>query len=292
MIIKDLNNVPHLVEDDGWTEPESAANTSYQPVYPYNNVKQTEAGHLFEMDDTPTRERIRLQHGKSLTFMEMHPNGDQVHKVFGDDYEITIQDKKVRIHGSCKVEILGDCNVEVGGDYNMKVAGDYNLLVGGTMKTRVAENLKFDSDRNISISASENFGGHIHMAAGDYLALSSHLFVTGSINADLITSVTRVEAGQGVSAGPKGFVSLDGGLSLGVPVAVPGTVIAIKSGIFGFSVTTPFLTSIISTNTLGFSVGFFDLLNWAIEYAQHFHLNSGGLGNSGATVNQPIQTVA
>jgi hypothetical protein len=47
------------------------------------------------MDDTPTRERIRLQHGKSLTFIEMHPNGDQVHKVFGDDYEITIKNKDI-----------------------------------------------------------------------------------------------------------------------------------------------------------------------------------------------------
>jgi hypothetical protein len=62
-------------------------------LYPYNDAKQTESGHLFEMDDTPTRERIRLQHGKSLTFIEMQPNGDQVHKVFGDDYEITIKNK-------------------------------------------------------------------------------------------------------------------------------------------------------------------------------------------------------
>ena len=47
-----------------WTEPESAANSEYQPVYPYNNVTQTKGGHSFEMDDTPTRERIRVQHGK------------------------------------------------------------------------------------------------------------------------------------------------------------------------------------------------------------------------------------
>ena len=59
-----------------WTEPESAANTDYQPVYPYNNITQTEAGHTFELDDTPTRERVRLQH-RSGTFIEMHPNGDE-----------------------------------------------------------------------------------------------------------------------------------------------------------------------------------------------------------------------
>ena len=37
---------------DAWTEPESAANTDYQPQYPYNNVTQTAGGHSFELDDT------------------------------------------------------------------------------------------------------------------------------------------------------------------------------------------------------------------------------------------------
>ena len=37
--------------DHSWTQPESAANTDYQPVYPYNNIQQTEAGHKFEMDE-------------------------------------------------------------------------------------------------------------------------------------------------------------------------------------------------------------------------------------------------
>ena len=34
----DINNPPI---DNLWTEPESAANTDYQPIYPYNNVIQT-----------------------------------------------------------------------------------------------------------------------------------------------------------------------------------------------------------------------------------------------------------
>ena len=84
--------------DNSWTEPESAANTDYQPIYPYNNVQVTESGHSFEMDDTPTRERVRLQH-RSGTFIEMHPNGDEVHKVYGNGYEITIKDKNVLIKG-------------------------------------------------------------------------------------------------------------------------------------------------------------------------------------------------
>ena len=63
----------------GWTEPESAANTDYPPDYPYNQVMQSASGHLFEMDDSRGRERVRLTH-RTGTFIEMHPNGDEVHK--------------------------------------------------------------------------------------------------------------------------------------------------------------------------------------------------------------------
>ena len=238
--LPDLGNVPGIASDTGWTEPESAANTSYQPLYPYHDAKQTESGHLFEMDDTPTRERIRLQHGKSLTFIEMHPNGDQVHKVFGDDYEITIKNKNVLIQGRCSVTIVGDCNMEVRGDYNLDVKGDYNLQVAKKMNTRVKGDISFSSDEDVSITANENFGGAIRMAAADHLYLDSHMYVKGSMTADGIITCDSLTAGNelggGVFAGSFGFVSLTGGLSLGAPIAVPGSVFAIGSGTFGIKV--------------------------------------------------------
>ena len=98
-----------------WTEPESAANSDYQPVYPYNNVTQTKGGHSFEMDDTPTRERIRVQHGKG-TFFEMHPNGDEVHKIIGDGYEITLKDKNMLVKGKLNITVEGDAYLWVQGN--------------------------------------------------------------------------------------------------------------------------------------------------------------------------------
>lgn len=94
----------------GWTEPESAANKDTPPQAPYNHVTATESGHSFEMDDTPKRERVRLQH-RSGTFIEMHPNGDEVHKVYGDGYEITIKDKNVLIEGNCNITVNGPCTL-------------------------------------------------------------------------------------------------------------------------------------------------------------------------------------
>lgn len=257
-------NVPNVAGDSGWTEPESAVNETYQPIYPYYDVKITDGGHLFAMDDTPGRENIRLQHGKSYTFIEMHPNGDQVHKVFGDDYEITIKDKKVLIQGKCSVTVMGDCNMEVKGDYNLDVKGDYNLKVGGKINAFSTDDLNILSKADIAIQSGEDFNS-ISLAASDVVQVRSDLNVAGAIQGDLITSKTRVDAGTGVSAGPLGFVSLTGGLAVGFPVASFGDVRALKSGTFGVSVTTSSLTSLFSTTIIGGSIWESDVVNYILR---------------------------
>jgi hypothetical protein len=266
MATPELGNIPSIAGDKGWTEPESAANTSYQPIYPYNDVKQTESGHLFEMDDTPTRERIRLQHGKTLTFIEFHPNGDQVHKVFGDDYEITIKNKNVLIKGNCNITVNGDCNMEVKGNHNVDVKGDYNLQVAGKMNTRVKGDVSLSSDSDVSVQAGTDYGGNsISLAATDVVQVRSDLNVAGAIQGDIITSKTRVDAGTGVRAGPLGFVSLTGGLAVGFPVATFGSVMASVSGTFGLSVTTASLTSLFSTTIIGGSIWESDVVNYILR---------------------------
>jgi hypothetical protein len=198
--------LPPSPSDNSWTEPESARNTETPPVYPYNNIQQTESGHSFEMDDTPTRERVRLQH-RIGTFLEMHPDGDEVHKVYGTGYEIYLKGKNVLIKGTCNITIEGDANMEVKGDHNVQVAGDYNLLVGGKMNTRVVGDISQSSDGDMSITANENFGGAIRMAASDHVYIDSDLVVAGSASADLITAETRINAGTGLYAGLLGVYS-------------------------------------------------------------------------------------
>jgi hypothetical protein len=230
-----LNQSP---SDNLWTEPESAANTDYQPVYPYNNITVTESGHSFEMDDTPARERVRLQH-RSGTFIEMHPNGDEVHKVYGDGYEITIKNKNVLIKGTCNITVEGDCNMQVLGDFNQSVKGDYNLEVAGKMKQRVVGDISLSSDEDISITANENFGGAVRIAAADNVTISSDLVVGGSIAGDIISAETRINAGTGVYAGPLGVFSLGPITSL-VSMQAP-------LGTFGL-MTAIMMTDVVNTN--------------------------------------------
>jgi hypothetical protein len=199
-----MATIPQSPSDNLWTEPESAANIDTPPVYPYNNIQQTESGHSFELDDTPSRERVRLQH-RAGTFLEMHPNGDEVHKIYGTGYEIHLKGKNVLIKGACNITIEGDANMDIKGNHNVQVAGDYNILVGGKMNTRVVGDISVSSDADLSITANENFGGAIRMAAADHVYIDSDLVVAGAAAADLITAETRINAGTGLYAGPLGI---------------------------------------------------------------------------------------
>lgn len=212
-----------------FTEPPSSGSAENPPEYPYNNVQQTESGHSIEMDDTPNQERIRIQHGKKPSFIELQATGDVVHKIVGDGYEIIAGNKNVVISGFCNITINGDCNMHVIGNKNEKIDGDYNLIVAGGYNLRSHNDLSISGDSDISIAASEDFGGSLRLAAADNLYLNGDLDVGGSITCDTITAESRVNAGMGVSAGPYGFTSALGGLSLGMPfagkpVAVPGCI--------------------------------------------------------------------
>ena len=263
-----------------WSEPKSPASVETPPQYPYNNVTKTKSGHTFEMDDTPNRERIRLQHrgqnnGTPGTFIEMHPTGDEVHKIYGDGYEIIIKNKNVLIKGTCNITINGDCNMEVAGDLNHKVGGDYNLRVDGKINVRGKKDLSISGDSDVSITASEKFGGQMRIGAADSLIVASDLVVGGSISADIISSATRVNAGTGVYAGPMGFTSSTGGISLGFPsaaspVAVPGAINAVASITSLVSVNAPVANfGLANVGTLN-SVLMMDIINSNI-YNYHVH---------------------
>ena len=253
------------IEDRGWTEPESAASVENPPKPPYNNITQTPSGHMFEMDDTNSRERVRLQH-RTGTFIEMHPNGDEVHKVYGDGYEISIKNKNVLIKGHCNITIEGDSIIDVKGDKVENIKGNYSVVVGGVYSVVGTKQINLATNGDFTLGAGSTIGGgDIYLTTSGQVFVSADMTVAGGLVADLITSTTRVDALTGVSAGPLGFVSILGGLSIGAPVALPetinclgiinagvamtslgpvtaGTIVTAPSGIFGL------MTDTINTN--------------------------------------------
>ena len=279
-----------------FTEPPSPADTDHPPLFPYNQTWDSEIGHSIQLDDTPGRERVRIQHGKSKNFIEMHPDGKQVIKVFGEGFDITIGKKNVYVSGVCNIVVKGDCNMQVDGDFTQEVNGDYLLTVKGKMDTRVGKNISLSSDKDISVAASEKFGGALRLSAAQSLNLGSDLYIRGSITCDTLTAESRVNAGMGVFAGPYGFTSALGGLSLGMPtsatpVATPGSINIVGSVTALGSVNAPtgnfIKTNVgIATNGIASSILSADLIN-DILYDVHFHLTKFG-----PTTMTPAQAIA
>lgn len=81
----------------------------YNATYPNNKVTQTSSGHVIEIDDTPSAERIHIYH-KSGTFVEMHPNGDVVTHTKNGFKTVTGNEK---IHVTGDMEIVCDGNFKV-----------------------------------------------------------------------------------------------------------------------------------------------------------------------------------
>jgi predicted chitinase len=143
--------IPIANNDDTWEQPLAP----FGGKYPYSKVTETESGHLFIMDDTPSNENISLYHRQG-TFLDIDANGTQVNKIVGDGYTIVDKNGSIFIGGRCiltvgngvNILVQGDADIEVEGHsvVNLKnqadisVANDLNLSVGGDMKIKVAGN--------------------------------------------------------------------------------------------------------------------------------------------------------
>jgi hypothetical protein len=174
-----------------FVEPESAANTNYSPEYPYNNVTRTNSGHYFEMDDTSERERVRLQH-RTGTFVEMHPNGDQVNHIVGNSYHIVDKNGIVEITGQCSITVNGDTQMIFNGNLTQRVSGDYNLEVSGDYNVKVNQSSAFIVNRNLRLTTS--ITGSLTLASGLAVDIDSDLAVRGGVRASFVNSSGGINA--------------------------------------------------------------------------------------------------
>lgn len=151
-------------ERTSWREPHprEGGQTPLRPgipqsTYPLNHVWYTEAGHLFEVDDTPGAERIHWYHKKG-TFQEIQPDGNRVTKINGNDYSITLGDNDVYIKGNVNVTIDGDARLLIKGDKIEEVDGDYFLSIRGDYIKKVQgnESKEILSDQAVQINGNKS----------------------------------------------------------------------------------------------------------------------------------------
>lgn len=183
-------NVPTANGRGNWNQ----SPTPYNAKYPFNNVWQSESGHVFEFDDTQGRERVHLYH-TSGTFNEIDHNGTQVNRVVGDAY--TIYERNGFVH------IVGNVNVTVDGAKTLRVDNTLDVEVHGATVINIHDSAKLNVAGNLDVTA----GGNMNFHAGGNI----NMHASGRIAAD----ATRIDWNSGI-AGPLPTVAAIGGS----PVAV------------------------------------------------------------------------
>ena len=130
------NVQPGVTEDirKTWDEPDAKGGSPSR--YPYNHVHESEIGHIHEIDDTPGGARLLQQHITG-TFTEIHPVGDKVVKVVGNEYEIVIKDKSILIEGNLNLTVNGNKNELIKGDYVLEIEGDSYTKIHKNQRIRV-----------------------------------------------------------------------------------------------------------------------------------------------------------
>ena len=110
---------PHAAETRGTYQPAS----TYAPEYPYNNVMETESGHVKEYDDTPGLERITERH-KSGTNYEVTADGSKNETIVRDNYRLVVGQETLEVYGDVRVIISGHADVAVAGNLTASVTGN------------------------------------------------------------------------------------------------------------------------------------------------------------------------
>lgn len=134
-----------------WMEPE----TPYNAQYPFNHVFESQAGHVVEYDDTPGSERMHWYHCAG-TFTEIHPKGSEVHKVVGNAWDITLNDKMILVKGNAAFNSGKTLKVRMGKDLEIEVEGDARMLVKGNMTSEVKGNYLHKVGGSCTIASNSN----------------------------------------------------------------------------------------------------------------------------------------
>ena len=202
-----IENIQLAKTSQTWDEPDPA----FGGNYPYNQVIETEAGHVIEIDSTPNAERIQVFHKKG-TYIEIDVNGSMVRKTVGENYEIMDRNNFVYVKGAHCLTVEGKTSIlvkdnaviEVEGDLSVTGHGDTLVQSAGTMAV-VADTAIVTAKKGIDI-ASE---GAINIQGKSISMRSSN----GAIN-------IKSSKDLNLQSSSTGTLSLKGGLTLLIDAAI------------------------------------------------------------------------
>lgn len=137
--------------------------------YPYNQVRQSQASHYEEWDDTPGNERVNRQH-RSGTFEEWRPDGTCVTKIYKDNYHIVATNESIFIGGNVNVHINGNSNLYVQGNQTTHIVGNHHIQVDGNVTELIAgsysRQVNGSEARTVKGTTNENHGAFYNKTSG------------------------------------------------------------------------------------------------------------------------------
>lgn len=113
--------------------------STYKASYPRNHVREYEAGHVFEVDDTPGHARIHEYH-KSGTYYQIDDSGDKQTRVVGNNYDVVFANNHMYIMKGHNITVAGDARIQVQGNRYTEIQGNDYLYVKGNRRIQVGDN--------------------------------------------------------------------------------------------------------------------------------------------------------
>lgn len=142
-----------------WNSPNIHQNSDGDPgtpLYPYNKVKETESGHVFEIDDTPGNERISEFHRSGTTY-EIQQDGTKTTTVVGSNYTVVFGSDNIYIKGNANITVDGNFRHLVKGNYHLEVNGNKTELIRGSRQTKVGLNENLEIGQDFASNVTENY---------------------------------------------------------------------------------------------------------------------------------------
>ena len=170
-------------DDTSWIEPDPA----YAAVYPFNQVMQTQSGHIKEYDDTQGHTRIGEYHQLGTFYEVYEENGraNKLTKINGNNYKIVIQDDNLYVQGSINITTDARCNIYAGNDLNIEAQSNCNIVTLGNTFIDTKGNLDIQAVGDINITA----GGALNINASNITASSGGNMILSSTTGTILSSI-------------------------------------------------------------------------------------------------------
>jgi uncharacterized protein (DUF2345 family) len=182
----------------GAPDPETGVNAMHwnQPTgdfnarYPYNNVYESESGHIMEYDDTPGAERIHQMH-RSGTHYEIDHNGTRTNYVKGDNYDIRLHDDYMYVKGKVVHTFDDEVMIRYNDRADISAGWKLQLWSGGDLDIHSKRNINMKADGDINMQAD----GHINLHGTGVTPEQTDKYRAGSRNAEERSKI-RMKAGH------------------------------------------------------------------------------------------------